>query len=98
MAIKYVIIQTKKGTHMQTVSIQTNASVEVLESIKSLLLNIDPDMTMSYENQRLDVSEKDAQDFKDLHDRLKNCELNYISHEEFIKNNTQHLKSLGAKV
>ncbi|PID47112.1 MAG: hypothetical protein CR967_05650 [Proteobacteria bacterium] len=82
---------------MQHVSIQTNVNEQTLESIRSLLLSIDPDTTMTYEEQ-YELSQKDVKKLKGIVERLHRGELKCMSFEEIKRRSDEHLRELGADI
>ncbi len=84
---------------MQVVNIQTNVGQEVLESIKSLLISIDPNTTMTYEEEQdYILSQEDVKKFKDICEKSDKGELKCMSFEEFDRRNNEYLRSLGADI
>ncbi|MDA3047577.1 hypothetical protein [Campylobacter sp. JMF_08 NE1] len=77
-------------------SIKTTADKSTIEAIKTLLLSIDPSAVFSFDEAYL--SEEDTIKLKEIYDKNKKGELNFVSFDEMKNRTTEHLRKLGAKI
>lgn len=78
---------------MTSINIKT-ANRSIIEAIKAII-TLDPNAHISYNDNSLNLSVKDANDLKEIIEADKNNEINYLSEEEFKKNKIKLFKKLG---